>query len=320
MSARAENALRLFLEMVHSSEREMESSMQALVRGHDGAELRRVPLPVPREGEVLVRVSLAGICRTDLFAAEGALPIEMGRVLGHELAGTIGERRVAIVPALACGRCDAGCGLRPERCARADFLGVDVDGGFAQFVRVSRECVLEVGEMQLRDREIAFVEPLAAAMAVLPHLHDRKRVLVIGRGRIATLVARVIETRGAAPDIAFEDDVPNDAYDAVIETIPTATALDRALHALRPGGRLILKSRPAQRVPLDTTLAVRREIEIVGARYGSFTEAIGWLVEKRVDVSDLLGPTYDIARFAEAFAHARREDAPKIFLDPSGGR
>ena len=79
----------------------MSETMNAIVRTKGGAE--HVPVPRPEltsAAEVLVRVSTAGICRTDLFTAEGALPVADGRILGHELAGTVEGRRVAIVPSI----------------------------------------------------------------------------------------------------------------------------------------------------------------------------------------------------------------------------
>jgi L-iditol 2-dehydrogenase len=300
----------------------MAETMNAVVRRSGGAEHAPVPRPVLTSAEdVLVRVSIVGICRTDLFAAEGTLPVADGRILGHELAGTVEGRRVAIVPSIPCGACD-GCARRPERCGRAAFLGVDADGAFAPWVRVPRACTIAVPE-SLEDREVAFVEPLAAALAVIEPLasFEPRDILVLGGGRIATLVARVIEAwRGRPPDVALEHEAGADAYDAVIETVPTGTAFDRALRALRPRGRLILKSRPAERVPIDVALAVRREITMIGARYAPFESAIEWLASRRVAVSDLLGPTYPLARFAEAFTHARRADAPKIFLQPAHER
>jgi threonine dehydrogenase-like Zn-dependent dehydrogenase len=303
--------------------------MSAIVRRAGGVELVAVSAPVPRPGEVLVEVALAGTCRTDLFVADGVLAVAEGRILGHELSGRIvaaasSERRVGervtVLPAIPCHRC-ASCAERPERCARPAFLGLAEDGGFARFVRVPAVCALPLPDA-ISDREGAFVEPLAAALAVLDAgLRAEDTVAVVGRNRIGELAARVVEAaHGRRPAVLDESEPgPSDAFDAVIETVPTSAALDLAFASLRPRGRLILKSRPPAHVPFDLALAVRKEIALQGARYGSFAEAIRWLAEGRVDVRDLLGPIFPLEGFADAFALARRKDAKKVFLAPGDG-
>ena len=108
--------------------------------------------PVPTVGQVLVRVSVCGVCRTDLHVADGELP-ERKRplVLGHQVVGTAvvgGERfaegdRVGI-PWLGwtdgvCQYCVSG---RENLCDRARFTGYDLDGGYAELaVADERYCV-----------------------------------------------------------------------------------------------------------------------------------------------------------------------------------
>ncbi len=303
--------------------------MRALVRRGGGVEVVEVDAPVPRPGEVMVAVALAGTCRTDLLVADGKLPVAEGLILGHELSGRImtsasPERnpglRVTVIPAIPCGRC-GGCALsneQPERCSRPRFLGVDEDGAFARFVRVPARCALPLPEA-VSDMQGAFVEPLAAALAVLgAGLRAEDEVAVVGKNRIGELVARVVEAaHGRRPTVLDEGEPgPTDAFDAVVETVPTSAGLDRALASLRPGGRLILKSRPAARVPFDVALAVRKEIALQGARYGSFADAILWLAQRRIDVSDLLGPVFPLESFADAFALARGQEAKKVFIAP----
>src|SRR5262245_28923258 len=92
------------------------STMTALVRHGSWVGLRQLPRPRPGDGEVLVRVVVAGICRTDLHVAAGLLPAADPVVLGHEFAGVVeaaGSRveglrrgdRVAVMPVLPCGAC-----------------------------------------------------------------------------------------------------------------------------------------------------------------------------------------------------------------------
>jgi threonine dehydrogenase-like Zn-dependent dehydrogenase len=300
--------------------------MRAIVRRGGVTQLSEVAAPVASAGDVIIEIAVAGTCRTDLFVADGTLPVADGRVLGHECQGRIvasasDERRVgervAVIPGIPCGHCP-DCAARPERCARPRFLGVAEDGAFAQLVRVPARCALPLPD-SIPDREGAFVEPLAAALAVLDAgARDGDSVAVVGRNRIGELVARVLESeRGVRPTLLEEGEpVPRDAFDVVVETLPTSAGLDIALEALRPGGKLVLKSRPAARVPFDLALAVKKEIALQGARYASFSVAIAWLLERRVALEDLLGPVLPLTRFERAFELARAKGAPKVFLAP----
>src|SRR5262245_6358055 len=121
--------------------------MQALVRHGTWVGLRDVPRPRPGPGEVLVRVVVAGICRTDLHVAEGRLPAADPVVLGHEFAGLVeglgagvagfhlGDR-VAVMPVLPCAACPPCRAADELVCLAPAMLGVERDGAFAEFVAV----------------------------------------------------------------------------------------------------------------------------------------------------------------------------------------
>ena len=91
--------------------------MLALIKGHSGVELRSTDPPKPGSGEVVVKVMCAGLCRTDVYVAQGLLGTESPRILGHECSGVVcrlgpdtrssrlGDR-VAVFPWLGCGYCE----------------------------------------------------------------------------------------------------------------------------------------------------------------------------------------------------------------------
>src|SRR5262245_47111814 len=122
-------------------------TMTALVRHGSWVGLRALPRPCPQDGEVVVRVVVAGICRTDLHVAQGRLAAADPVVLGHEFAGVVEEvgpgaggvkpgDRVAVMPMLPCGLC-AACSSGDELvCLEPTLLGVDRDGAFAELVAV----------------------------------------------------------------------------------------------------------------------------------------------------------------------------------------
>jgi propanol-preferring alcohol dehydrogenase len=105
------------------------------------------PDPVPGRGEVVVRVSACGICRTDLHVIEGELPVRRRPVIpGHQIVGTVvalgegvpAERLGARVGVAwlhrACGTCRFCRGGRENLCQAPAFTGWTVDGGFAERV------------------------------------------------------------------------------------------------------------------------------------------------------------------------------------------
>src|SRR5262249_44891298 len=96
---------------------EMQSTMKALMKDGNAVAVKTVPQPrVQREDEVLIRVVLAGLCRTDVYVAEGRIVAPDPLLLGHEFAGVVAEvgaqitglkpgDRVAVNPALPCEKC-----------------------------------------------------------------------------------------------------------------------------------------------------------------------------------------------------------------------
>jgi propanol-preferring alcohol dehydrogenase len=124
---------------------------------HGAGRLERLDLPRPlaRAGEVVIRVTACGVCRTDLHVVDGELPaVPLPRVPGHEVVGVVEEAgpdvqhlahgdRVGI-PWLAstCGTCPACTSGRENLCRAAAFTGYHVDGGFAAFARARADYVL----------------------------------------------------------------------------------------------------------------------------------------------------------------------------------
>jgi threonine dehydrogenase-like Zn-dependent dehydrogenase len=282
--------------------------MRALVREAGGVRLARVPLPAPGPGEVLVRVAFAGVCRTDVYVADGRVPVDPPRILGHELSGTTEDgARVTAIPLVPCERCAFA---DPPTCAEPRMLGVQRDGAFAEYVAVPRAAVLEVPRaMPLR--RAAYVEPVAAAIAVLGTPIDKTdRGLVPGDNRIAELTRRVLAAHGFTR-VAREGDGP---FDFAVES---DGQLDPLLARVRRGGRVVLKSRPFEPVPLDLARAVAKEITLHGANYGQFRAAIALL--ERLEVEDLFEDAAPLEDFARVFLRARVAEAKKFFFVLGGG-
>ncbi|HMA28288.1 MAG TPA: alcohol dehydrogenase catalytic domain-containing protein, partial [Thermoanaerobaculia bacterium] len=118
--------------------------------------LEDVPDPVLGPGQVLVKVSACGICRTDLHVVEGELPVVKARVIpGHQVAGTVVGagtgaeallgRRVGIAWLhRTCGSCRFCASGRENLCDAPEFTGWTVDGGFATSILAEADFVYEL--------------------------------------------------------------------------------------------------------------------------------------------------------------------------------
>lgn len=166
------------------------------------------PDPVPEAGEVLIKVSRAGICGSDIHLTSGhGLQLPLDSIIGHEFCGEVvavgagvdqiklGDR-VAPMPYVGCGKCPACFAGRPHHCPQARF---DIVHGFSEYSRVgARDCVvLPAG---LSDEEGALIEPLAVGLqgvrkAMLP---IGARVLITGAGPIGLATAFWAQRLGAS--------------------------------------------------------------------------------------------------------------------------
>ncbi|MGC0337235.1 zinc-dependent alcohol dehydrogenase [Streptomyces sp. SLBN-8D4] len=311
--------------------------MKAVIRNSECAELGDIPAPPRPPGWVRLRVLMAAICRTDVQAATGLLPLGGRRVLGHEMVGEVveadstssyrhGDRVAVALPLISCGECKA-C-ADGDRCAHRLMLGVDTDGAFAEQVVVPEASLCAV-PTDLALTRAACVEPIAAMSAVLnAPIRPHERGLVLGSGRIADLTTRVLRARGfdgveTAPALdspegedlggRAENGATWESYDFVVEAAGTDRALDLAIRSVRPGGVVVLKSRPAVPIATDVTRAVRNDVTLAAVSYGPLDDAVRLAGELEID--DLLGPVYPLARFGEALALSLdRPLGPKIFL------
>jgi alcohol dehydrogenase, propanol-preferring len=123
--------------------------MRALVldRPRTPLELRELPVPAPAPGQVLIKVAVCGVCRTDLHVVDGELAQRRsGLVPGHQVVGSVielGSDALAVsvgdrvgVPWLGwtCGGCRFCLSGRENLCPNAKFTGYDLDGGYAEYV------------------------------------------------------------------------------------------------------------------------------------------------------------------------------------------
>lgn len=315
--------------------------MQALWLEDKQLSVREIDVPAA-DGEALVRVSLSGICGTDIELTRGYYPYR--GVIGHEFVGVVvqspdaawvGARVVGEINA-ACGECAMCRRGAPTHCERRTVLGIVArDGSHAQYVRVPVANLHRVPD-NVADAAAVFTEPLAAALEILEQVHIRPgdRVLLIGAGRLGQLVGRALQLTGAylravarhkhqvelleVGGVACIDAaaVGERCWDVVVEATGSPSGLSMAKAALRPRGTLVLKSTYQGEVTIDLAPFVVDEITVVGSRCGPFAPALELLERGAVDPTPLIEARYPLDRALEAMEAAMRPGAMKVLLEP----
>ena len=240
--------------------------------------LADVPAPEPGEGEILVRVSVCGICHTELDEIEGRLPPpHLPVVLGHQVIGRVeklgrgakghreGDRVGVAWIASACGSCQFCLSGRENLCPEFRATGRDIDGGYAEHLTLRAPFAYSIPET-LDDAEAA---PLLCAGAIgyrslrLTGLRDGERLGLTGFGASGHLVlkmarhrfprsevfvfARREEERAFASELGAAwagdpSETPPAKLDAIIDTTPAWRPILDALRNLLPGGRLVINA------------------------------------------------------------------------------
>jgi len=306
------------------------------------------PDPRPSPGEALIRVRVAGICRTDLELARGYMGFRgipghefVGEVLRARDASLVGSRVVGEIncPCGACRLCRVGLG---RHCPDRTVLGIQArPGAFADLVLLPEANLLVIPE-DLPDEEAVFAEPLAAALEILEQVHvgPDARVAVLGDGKLGLLAAQVVARTGARTVLfgrhpekmavvrgagirtvlaGTDPELGPRPFDVVVEATGSWAGLEDARNLLRPRGVLVLKSTLAASANLNLSWLVVDEITLVGSRCGPFQPAVRLLESGAVRTRELIGGLYPFERWETAFREAAAPGAMKVLLDLRGG-
>jgi L-iditol 2-dehydrogenase len=296
-----------------------------------------------REDEVLIRVEACGVCGTDLHIVEGTSRSTPPVVLGHEYAGIIVDmgnavkghavgERVAVDPNIACGECMYCRRGLVHLCSALRALGVDIDGGMAEYSIVPARQVYALRK-EVSAEVCAFVEPVSCAV----HGIDRAgvkagdAVVVIGGGPIGQIMLQLAWSSGASY-VALVEPVPEkrelaarlgasitidpgegdvggalrathpEGADIVIDCAGVPATVDLALQLARRGGTVEFFGV----CPIGATIALEpnkvyfRELTIVGSYVNplTFGRAIALLESGRVRVD-----AFSLTRFPIDYVH-----------------
>ena len=304
------------------------------------------PRPTAVFGEALIRVSVAGICSTDLEMVKGYVDGFTG-VLGHEFVGVVeavgsagdgnwvGQRVVGSIN-IGCGHCAVCEHDGAEHCPTRRVLGIhNRDGVFAEYVTVPIVNLLLVPD-GVADETAVFVEPLAAACRIREQVMVKPtmKTAVVGPGRLGILIGKVLSLAGTEVTMlgrravslelpaqwglqtGLVDDFADDSFDFVVEATGNAAGFAHSMRLTRPLGQLVLKSTFAGKADLDLTKLVVAEISVTGSRCGPFAPALRLLAQGVVDVESTIEATFSLRDGLSAFEQATKAGARKVLLRP----
>lgn len=303
-------------------------------------------VPRPGNGQVLVRVAVAGLCRTDLkLIRSGHRDLVLPRIPGEEVVGVVEENgpgatryaigtRVYVYPGEWCGLCPACRSGAQNLCREMSIMGFHRDGGFAEYVVVPEQSLIPLDE-RCSFRDAVFAEPLSCCLNAieLSRLRAGERIGIWGAGPAGTLLTRlachlgaeavVIEPDGERRErIGGRETAEDERFDVCIPAVGDGGAYREALEHLAPRGRLVAFSglpSDAGFTAADFNHLHYHEQTVVGA-YGCALRhgrtALDLITSGAVVVSDLVSHTMPLSALNNALEMVAARRCMKIHLDP----
>ena len=331
----------------------------AVFHGPRDIRFEDVPRPVLNEGEALMRIRACGICGSDLHTyREGlflqlGLPLEQGRILGHEFSGEIVEV----------------CGEMPDVQVGGRYTTVSV-GGNAEFLRITPQIASRMIPIpdHLSFEEAATTEPLATSLHAveLADPKDDQVVVVMGAGIIGLGVLQCIRARSSARVIVVdlserrlqlarelgahltinaseEDAVARlkalhgdsalsllDTAESGIDTVfdcagATArfqgiTVLEQAISLVRQNGKVVVVAVFERKIELDVNAVVRKGVQLLGSwawTPADFVQSMALISSGKIDRKPLITHRFALEQASQAYeTQMQANEAVKVVLTP----
>jgi threonine dehydrogenase-like Zn-dependent dehydrogenase len=316
-----------------------------------------------REDEVLVRVESCGICGTDLHIVDGTSRSSPPVVLGHEYAGEVEDvgrgvqnpeirgRRVAVDPNISCGRCFYCRRGLVHLCRGLRALGVDLDGGMAEYSIVP-EAQIHLLPKEMDPDAGALVEPISCVVHGIDraHIQPGDTVVILGGGTVGLIMLQLARNAGAARTMMVEPvsrkrdlairfgansvmdpgagdvrkwifDTTEVGADVVIECAGRPETMELSLQLARRGGTVeFFGVCPiGASIPVEPNAVYAKELTIVGSYVNphTFTRAAALLQSEAVRAESLSLEHFPLDGLHEAFAALREGRTLKSMIHPS---
>jgi len=314
--------------------------------------------PVPGAGEVMLQVTAVGLCGSDLHwledASIGDTGLERPLVLGHEFAGVIetgarrGERVVAD-PAHACRRCAVCSSGRDHLCMDTRFAGLSpIDGALRQTMAWPEHLLFRLPD-SIGDEEAPLLEVLGIALHALDlgEVRAGMRVGVYGTGPVGLMIVAALRARGVREIVATDRldhrvaaaramgatvaetvdpaqpiaaERPGSPVDVAFECAGEDTAVEAAIRAAAPGGRVVLIGIPSpDRTTFSASVARRKGLTLVMCRRmrpGDLAAAIRLAAAGDVPLGPVVSHRFALDEAAAAFEVLRSRSGLKVVVEP----
>jgi len=267
--------------------------------------LVELPMPKPKEGEILIKVSVCGACHTDLDEAEGRLPTKLPVVPGHQVVGIVSElgkrvtkhkigNRVGVTWLYSsCGQCNFCKKGEENLCESAKWTGKDADGGYAEYMVINENYAYPIPK-RFTDSQAA---PLLCAGVIgyrtlrLAQIQKGENIGLYGFGASAHIVIQIIKHKfpdnpvfaftksGGHAELAkslgaiwtgISGEIPPVKLDKIMDFTPVGECVRDALKILNRGGRLVIN-------------AIRKETPIPALDYAEYL----WLEKEIKSVANV---------------------------------
>jgi 2-desacetyl-2-hydroxyethyl bacteriochlorophyllide A dehydrogenase len=333
----------------------------AVFMGPGKIELQEKPVPMLENGEILIKVEYCGICGTDLSIYRGEHSrAQAPLIMGHEFVGSVADIRgdiekdlkigdkVTANPLLWCGKCDPCKQGSNHVCENLGLVGIDINGGFAEYVKVSSDKVHKVtGDSDWL--EIALTEPLAVGIHAVrkSNLKMGDNVIVVGAGTIGMIVAlsslfsgagnvwisdvnqsRLDESRSYGltsiylgsqdPEQILLKDIGKRA-DIVFECSGNKNAYPGLTRLSANCGEIVFVGIPHEKVSIDVHDLIFREIKTKSVRVyrdEEFGIAVKLLSARKMELMDLATTILPLDQLKKGLEIASDREGWKVLIKP----
>lgn len=173
---------------------------------------KNIPDPGCNENDILINVKFTNICGTDehIFKGEFHPRTSLPLVMGHELSGVVAETgkniqkykvgdRVVVDPIIWCGKCAACKREHHPACSSLKLIGIDLDGGFAEYVSVPENMVYKVHD-NISLQHASLVEVLSIGLHACKRagVKENDTVLIWGGGKLGQCILQAVKTKTSA--------------------------------------------------------------------------------------------------------------------------
>jgi len=264
--------------------------------------LVELPVPKPKDKEILIKVSVCGACHTDLDEAEGRLLAKLPVVPGHQVVGTVAELgkgvtkhkvgdRVGVTWLYSsCGKCNFCKKGNENLCEKAKWTGKDANGGYAEYMVIGEDyaypipkrfsdsqaapllCAGVIGYRSLRLAEIKNGEAIGLfgfgasayiVIQIISHQFPRNSIFVFTKTEEHAELAKSLGASWAGRS----GDIPPAKLDKIMDFTPVGECVRDALKVLNRGGRLVInairKETPVPALDYAEYLWLEKEIKSV---------------------------------------------------------